>query len=80
LNKARAAVAAEMTRQGWAVTLSAGAVTQTPRVVTGGAILKEVDDAMYRAKRLGKNRLVHVVKWKQPKVSHEKDHRKRCSG
>ena len=50
---------AEMTRKSWPVTLSVGAMTFPQPMRDVDAMVRRVDELMYRAKKAGKNRIVH---------------------
>lgn len=51
----------EMTQKTWPVTLSIGAMTFPQPARDVDALVRRVDDLMYRAKKAGKNRIVHLV-------------------
>jgi diguanylate cyclase (GGDEF)-like protein len=51
----------EMARKGWPVTLSMGAMTFPRPLRDVDAMVRRVDDLMYRAKKAGKNRIIYVV-------------------
>jgi diguanylate cyclase (GGDEF)-like protein len=51
----------EMTSKEWPVTLSMGAMTFPEPMRDVDAMVRRVDDLMYRAKKAGKNRIVYVV-------------------
>lgn len=51
----------EMTRKGWPVTLSIGAMTFPEPLCDVDALVRRVDDLMYQAKMAGKNRIIHLV-------------------
>jgi diguanylate cyclase (GGDEF)-like protein len=51
----------EMAKKQWPVTLSVGAITFPEPVRDVDAMVRRVDELMYRAKKAGKNRIVHHV-------------------
>lgn len=53
--------AREMAQRNWPVTLSIGAMTFPQPLRDVDALVRRVDDLMYRAKKAGKNRIVHTV-------------------
>ncbi len=50
-----------MAKKEWPVTLSVGAMTFPQPLRDVDALVRRVDDLMYRAKKAGKNRIVHLV-------------------
>jgi diguanylate cyclase (GGDEF)-like protein len=57
LEKIQRGVSESLMRQGWNVTLSAGAVTFPPRHPPAAEMLRRADELMYSAKKAGKNRI-----------------------
>jgi diguanylate cyclase (GGDEF)-like protein len=50
-----------MSKKEWPVTISVGAMTFPQPLRDVDALVRRVDDLMYRAKKAGKNRIVHLV-------------------
>lgn len=61
LNRLQEQVAEEMTRRGWPVTLSIGAITFVRPTWDVDLMIQQVDALMYQAKRKGKARVEHTV-------------------
>jgi hypothetical protein len=61
LQRVQAALAQDMARRGWPVTLSVGAVTFLRPSWDVDQMLRRVDDLMYTAKRGGKGRVEHAL-------------------
>ena len=61
LERVHARFGAEMVGKQWPVTLSIGAMTFPQPVRDIDAMVRRVDELMYRAKQAGKNRIVHLV-------------------
>ena len=67
LERVRDLVAAEMRRNQWEVTVSAGAVSYVTAPVNLGEAIKEADDLMYRAKEHGKDQV--LVEAREPQTT-----------
>jgi diguanylate cyclase (GGDEF)-like protein len=63
LGRLQGRVSQEVGKRGWPVTLSVGAVTFLRPPGDVDRIVAEVDALMYRAKRRGKGRVQHAVRW-----------------
>jgi diguanylate cyclase (GGDEF)-like protein len=59
LERVRERFAQEMTKKKWPVTVSVGAVTFLHPVRDVDAIVRQIDERMYRAKKAGRNCIVH---------------------
>jgi diguanylate cyclase (GGDEF)-like protein len=60
LSRIHRKIDSEMAERGWGVTVSIGAVTfQIPPTSAVGDLMSKADELMYRAKREGKNLLIH---------------------
>ncbi len=63
LERIRERFVQQMIKKKWPVTLSIGAVTFAKPGRDVDAMVRQVDELMYRAKKAGKNRIVHANAW-----------------
>jgi diguanylate cyclase (GGDEF)-like protein len=61
LKRIRDHVSAEMTGNGWQVTLSVGAITYLKPDASMHEMIRRADDLMYGVKKSGKNNIEHVT-------------------
>lgn len=70
LNRLQSVLTQEMTRQGWPVTFSIGAITFGSRLGDIDLMIRRVDALMYQAKKKGKGRVEHELLEFAPRKTH----------